>query len=148
MASIERHVTRTLVVLEAESPCADAARLMVERRIGSVAVRRGGKVVGLVTERDLVASVVASGSGSNLAIGEAMRADVPTVTPGTTDVACTALMRDHTTRHLLVAEGGEVLGVVSMRDLIGLMLEEKEWLIGQLHAFIEGHDGPRAASAS
>jgi CBS domain-containing protein len=144
MATIEKHITRTLVELDGGTSCEEAARLMAAERIGSIAVREGGRVVGLVTERDLVTRVLADGAPGELPIRTAMRSDVPTVTPDTTDIACLAQMRDHATRHLLVADMGEVVGVVSMRDLIQLMLDEKEWLIGQLQAFIDGHDGPRA----
>jgi hypothetical protein len=45
-----------------------------------------------------------------------------------------------------VTERGATVGIISMRDLVRLMLEEKEWLIGQLQNFIEGRDGPRAAA--
>ena len=147
MATIEKHVTRDLVVLEGSTPCAEAARLMAAERIGSVAVREGGRVIGIVTERDLVTRVIAEAAPGDLPIKDAMRGDVPTVSPSTTDVACLALMRDHATRHLLVGEHGEVMGIVSMRDLIQLMLDEKEWLIGQLQTFIDGHDGPRAIAS-
>jgi predicted transcriptional regulator len=57
-------------------------------------------------------------------------------------------MRDHITRHLLVAERGEVVGIISMRDVIRLMLDEKEWLIGQLQTFINGREFPQVASSS
>jgi CBS domain-containing protein len=147
MATIEKHVTRELVALEGSTPCAEAARLMSAERIGSIAVRAGGRVVGVITERDLVARVLAEGAPAELPIRDAMRSDLPVIEPNTTDVACLALMRDHQTRHLLVADGGEVIGIVSMRDLIRLMLDEKEWLIGQLQVFIDGHDGPRAAAS-
>ena len=146
MATIEKHVTREVVALDGATPCAEAARLMSAERIGSIAVRDGVHVVGLVTERDLVARVLAEGAPGELPIRTAMRTDLPSVTPATTDVACLALMRDHQTRHLLVKEDGEVIGIVSMRDLIQLMLDEKEWLIGQLQNFIDGHDGPRAVT--
>jgi signal-transduction protein with cAMP-binding, CBS, and nucleotidyltransferase domain len=146
MATIEKHVTRALRALDGTTPCAEAARVMAAERIGSVAVREAGQVVGLVTERDLVTRVLADGAAASLPIRRAMRADLPVVTSSTTDAECTALMRDHATRHLLVQEGGAVVGVVSMRDLIQLMLAEKEWLIGQLQNFIEGRDGPRAAT--
>ncbi len=43
---------------------------------------------------------------------------------------------------------GEVAGIISMRDVIRLMLDEKEWLIGQLQTFIKGHDGPRTIAAT
>jgi CBS domain-containing protein len=48
------------------------------------------------------------------------------------------LMKSHFTRHLLVAERGEVRGVISMRDVIQLMLDEKQFLIDQLHTYIDG----------
>jgi CBS domain-containing protein len=47
-------------------------------------------------------------------------------------------MRDHATRHLLVEDQGQVVGVVSMRDIIQLMLDEKQFLIEQLHTYIQG----------
>ena len=144
MATIEKHVTRDLVVLDGATPCAEAARQMAGERIGSVAVQDGGRVVGLVTERDLVTRVLAEGVPGDLPIRSAMRTDLPVVAPNTTDLACLSLMRDHHTRHLLVGDRGDVVGIVSMRDLIQLMLDEKEWLIGQLHNFIKGHDGPQA----
>jgi CBS domain-containing protein len=147
MATIEKHVTRELVALDAGTPCREAARVMAGERIGSVAVRRGQQVVGIVTERDLVTRVLADGLSPESAIGDAARVDLPAVGPDTTETACLALMRDHVTRHLLVVERGAVVGIISMRDLVRLMLDEKEWLIGQLQSFIEGHDGPRAVAS-
>ncbi len=146
MATIENHVTRELVSLDGAAPVTEAARLMAVRSVGSVAVRDGGRVVGIVTERDLVTRVLAGGAPPTLTIREAMRRDLPVVSPSMTETDCIATMRDHTTRHLLVAERGEVCGVISMRDLLRLMLAEKEWLIGQLQSFIDGHDGPRAVA--
>jgi CBS domain-containing protein len=146
MATIDRHITRELVALDGAAPCTEAARLMAERSIGSVAVREGGRVTGIVTERDLVTRVLAGGAPADLPIRDAMRRDLPTVNPTVTEADCIALMRDHVTRHLLVADRGEAVGVISMRDLIQLMLGEKEWLIGQLQSFIDGHDGPRAVA--
>jgi CBS domain-containing protein len=138
MAAIRRHVTREVVTLEAGAPIRDAARLMADRKIGSVGVREDGDIVGLVTERDLVVSVLARAGNANQPLREAMRPDVPRVSPEATEVDCAALMRDHATRHLLVEEKGRVVGVVSMRDIIALMLDEKQFLIEQLHTYIEG----------
>jgi CBS domain-containing protein len=147
MATIEKHVVRDLIALEGEASCAEAARLMTEQSIGAVAVRDGGHIVGIVTERDLVMRVLADGAAPELPIRRAMRTDLPRVTPTTSEVDCTALMRDHATRHLLVTESGDVVGIISMRDVIRLMLDEKEWLIGQLHTFIDGHGLPAAAAS-
>jgi CBS domain-containing protein len=120
------------------TPCRDAARLMSERNIGSVAVREAGKVIGLVTERDLVARVLAQGDSGSMPIGEAMRTDLPRITPRTTEAECSDLMRDWSTRHLLVEDAGRVIGVISMRDVIRLMLDDKQFLIEQLQTYIDG----------
>ncbi len=138
MAAIRKHVTRDVVALDGNAPIGQAAKMMAERKIGSVAVREAGKLTGLVTERDLVVKVLASGGNAALPLREAMRPGMPTVGPDATESACAALMRDHTTRHLLVAEKGEVVGVVSMRDIIQLMLDEKQYLIEQLNTYISG----------
>ncbi len=138
MAAIGTHVTRDMVALEAGAPSHEAARLMAERRIGSVGVREGGRIVGLVTERDLVIRVLASGGSADPPIREAMRQGIPHVTPDATEAAVVDLMRDHATRHLLVEEAGRVVGVVSMRDIIQLMVDEKQYVIEQLETYIHG----------
>jgi CBS domain-containing protein len=136
MASIRTHVTRDLVTLESTTPVRDAARLMAEKNIGSVAVREKGRIVGLVTERDLVTTVLARGAAPTLAIREAMRTGAPRVNIDAGEAEVAARMREVGTRHLLVEENGEVAGIVSMRDIIQLMLDEKQFVIEQLSAYI------------
>ena len=138
MASIRKHVTTDLVALDANTPSRDAARLMSEKRIGSVAVKEGGRITGLVTERDLVATVLADGNDGGKPIGKAMRAGLPRVHADAQETDAADLMRDHYTRHLLVEDKGQVIGVVSMRDIIQLMLDEKQFLINQLNTYIFG----------
>ena len=138
MATIERHVTRQLVALEAMTPCREAAKVMEEKKIGSVAVREGGKVVGMVTERDLVARVLAAGDNGAMPICEAMRTDLPRIAMDTNEAEAAGLMRTHYTRHLLVEENGQVVGIISMRDVIQLMLDDKQFLIEQLQTYIDG----------
>src|SRR6266540_3964613 len=86
MASIRKHVTREVVSLDAGSPIRDAARLMADRKIGSIAVKESGKLVGLVTERDLVITVLARGGDASAPIREAMRSGLPRVTADATEV--------------------------------------------------------------
>ncbi len=138
MASIRKHVTREVLSLDAGAPIRDAARLMSERKIGSVGVREDGKLVGLVTERDLVVGVLAGTVQATGPIREAMRSGIPRVKADASEADCAALMRDHTTRHLLVEDKGQIVGVVSMRDIIQLMLDEKQFVIEQLQTYIEG----------
>jgi CBS domain-containing protein len=138
MASIDKHVTREVFALDESAPCREAARLMEERRIGAVAVRKGDRMVGIITERDLATRVVARGTSPDTPIGQVMRGDLPTISKSASEQECSDLMRDHVTRHLLVEDGGRVAGIISMRDVIRLMLDDKQFLIEQLQCYIDG----------
>jgi CBS domain-containing protein len=138
MTAIRKQVTREVVAVDAGQPMRDAARLMEERRIGSVAVRDGNRLLGLVTERDLMLAVCSRGADPSHPVRDAVRTTIPRVSPTTPESEAAEIMRDHTTRHLLVEEAGDVVGVISMRDIIQLMIDEKEFVIGQLQTYIEG----------
>jgi CBS domain-containing protein len=138
MASIRKHVTQEVVSLDAATPSREAARVMAEKKIGSIAVKEGGKIIGLVTERDLVATVLANGNDGSKPISAAMRPGIPRISADAQEGEAADLMRDHFTRHLLVEDGGKVVGIVSMRDVIKLMLDEKQFLISQLNTYIFG----------
>ena len=139
MAAIRKQVTRDIVSIGASEPLRAAAALMEERRIGSVAVLEGARILGLVTERDLMRAVCVLGLDPGRPVREAMRQAIPRVDSSSSETETAALMRDHTTRHLLVEENGDVVGVVSMRDIIQLMIDEKQHLIDQLQTYIEGY---------
>ena len=138
MATIERHVTRQVVALDATTPCREAAKVMRDKKIGAIAVREGGRIVGIVTERDLVARVLACGDSGAMPIGEAMRTDLPRVGMDSSETDTAEMMRTQYTRHLLVERGSEVGGIISMRDVIQLMLDDKQFLIEQLQTYIDG----------
>ena len=138
MATIERHVTKQVVALDATTPCRDAAKVMRDKKIGAVAVREGGRIVGIVTERDMVSRVLAAGDSGSMPIGEAMRTDLPRISPEASELDTTELMRTQYTRHLLVEHKGDVVGIISMRDVIQLMLDDKQFLIEQLQCYIDG----------
>ena len=135
MATIRKHVTRDIATLDANAPCREAAKIMADRKIGSVAVQMEGHIIGLATERDLVVTVLAKGGDGGQPVKVAMR-KLPRVEPTASETECAELMKKHVTRHLLVEEMGEVIGVVSMRDLIQVMLDEKEFVISQLNEYI------------
>jgi CBS domain-containing protein len=136
MANIDKHFSRTLIALEADAPCQKAARVMAEYQVGAVVVRDGNRTVGMVTDRDLVTSVIAQDATASLPLRNVMRTDIPRVPPTASELECSNLMRDNVTRYLLVAEGGEVIGILSMRDVIRAMLDEKEFIIEQLQSYI------------
>lgn len=138
MATIQRNVVRDVVSLEASTPCREAAKLMAQKKIGAVAVKRGGLIIGLVSERDLIGKCLGGLGTCEAPIGEAMREDLPRIDSRASESECAHLMRDHYTRHLLVEEDGRVAGIISMRDVIVLMLDEKQFLIDQLNVYISG----------
>jgi CBS domain-containing protein len=138
MARIQNRVVRNVIALEETASCADAARLMAERHIGSVGVRRGAKLVGLVTERDLLAAMVVSADPGRTPLAKAMRSDTPTISVEATDAECAQLMRCRGTRHVAVKDGDEMIGVISLLDLVDLVVEEKQWSIDQLESYIRG----------
>jgi CBS domain-containing protein len=138
MACIGNKMVREIVALEARSTCAEAARTMATVGIGSVGVTRDGKLVGLVTERDIVVAIAAGLEAGWTEIGALLREGQPAVSPCATDRECAGVMRAHRTRHVLVKEGDEIVGVVSMLDLVDLVVEEKEYRIDQLETYIGG----------
>jgi CBS domain-containing protein len=136
MGKIEKHFSSGLATLDASSDCRTAARLMRDRKIGAVVVLDGERAIGLVTERDLAWRVLASEGPVHLPLAQVMRHDLPTVGPGASELECAQLMRQHNTRHLLVTDGDRTLGIISMRDVIQLMLDEKQYLIDQLQHYL------------
>jgi len=139
MATIEKYVVRNVIGLEATAPCREAAALMAKHHFGAVAVHQNKRVVGLVTERDLATRVIARDLGNDTPIGEAMRRDVPTIPDSLTEVECASRMKEHETRHLLVEHDGQPVGIISMRDVIQMMLEDKQFLIEQMQSYIQGY---------
>jgi CBS domain-containing protein len=138
VACIGNRMTRDVVAVEASVSCAEAARVMSTVGIGSVGVREAGRLVGLVTERDLVAAVAAGRDPARTEVRALVRDERPSMSPCATDLECAAVMRAHRTRHVLVKEGAEIVGVVSLLDLVDLVVEEKEWRIDQLESYIGG----------
>src|SRR5512133_925990 len=122
--TVGRIAEHDVVALDATASIGDAAMTMAKRHIGSVAVRDGDEVVGLVTERDLLISVLLHGTDASRPVRDALRPDVPRIRADASEDACAAVMREHATRHLLVEDRGKVVGVVSLRDIVAAMLEE------------------------
>src|SRR5947199_3394466 len=109
MATIERHVTKQIVAMDAITPCREAAKVMRDKKIGAIAVREGGRIVGIVTERDMVARVLAAGDSGAMPIGEAMRTDLPRLPLASTETDTTERMRTQYTGHLLVEQTVQVM---------------------------------------
>jgi CBS domain-containing protein len=138
MARITNHVVRAVVSLDGTATCAEAARLMAERGIGSLGVRAGAKLVGLVTERDLLTAVAGGADPERTPVGRALPPQLAAVPLTATELEAAEAMKHHHTRHLVVVDKGEIVGVISLLDLVELVVEEKQWSIDQLESYIRG----------
>jgi CBS domain-containing protein len=96
----------------------EAARLMAHRRIGAAMVLLEGRLVGVFSERDMTARVVAPGlDPDKTLVGAVMTSNPVTIGPKDAADDALALMREHGFRHLPVVDGGKVVAMVSVRDL-------------------------------
>jgi CBS domain-containing protein len=116
----------------------DTAQAMVARNIGAVPVLRDGLLVGIFSERDLMKRVVAECRDPRITrVEEVMTEDPLTVSPNETIENCMVLMRRHGFRHLPVCEGQQLLGVISLRDLLLHDLTEKDYEVRMMRAYIQ-----------
>lgn len=113
-----------LVTVAAGATVRDAVETMVAERLGAVLIENeDGLIDGIFTERDLLRRVVHAGRDPEATpISLVMTRDVRFVSPGTTIEAALALMHVNGFRHLLVMDGPRVLGLLSIRDMAGLLL--------------------------
>ena len=122
-----------------DAPVLEAIKSMAEHRIGALLVMRGEQLVGVVSERDYARKVILQGrSSAQTSVAEIMRADPLTVGPETDVLDCMRLCTDSRVRHLPVLEGGKVVGVVSIGDLVKAVISEQGVQIEQLQRYIAG----------
>ena len=110
---------QALRCLFAEDKAIEAARQMVAHDISAImVVEEGGKLVGIVTERDITWKIVAAGLDADaVSVGDIMTADPDAIAPTDTPQFALDLMRARKCRHVPIVDGGELKGIVSMRDL-------------------------------
>ena len=115
----------------------DALTLMAEHNIGALVVSDDGALTGIISERDYARKVILKGRESrNTTVGEIMTPDPTTVSPQDTVDECMGLMTDNRFRHLPVVSNGEILGVISIGDVVGAVIDEQKFIIDQLEGYI------------
>ena len=115
----------------------EALRLLAEYGVGALIVVDDGKLVGIVSERDYTRKVALQGKNSKeTTVAEIMTANVITVAPTTGTRACMTLMSQKKIRHLPVVEGAQVLGMISIRDIMDDIIADHEQTISQLTSYI------------
>ncbi|SDH04035.1 CBS domain-containing protein [Pseudomonas benzenivorans] len=117
----------------------DAVKLMAEKGIGALVVLAHGRLVGIVSERDYARKVAPLElSASSAKVSEIMTAEVITVGPRDSSQHCMQLMTDHHLRHLPVLAEGELIGLLSIGDLVKQTIADQASLIQQLEQYIRG----------
>src|SRR5262245_29360296 len=115
----------------------DALKLMAEKDVGALIVTEGGRLAGIISERDYARKVILHGKSSHdIAVREIMTAKVVTVQRGQTVEDCMALMTARRVRHLPVMESDQLIGVLSIGDLVKEVIAEQEQTIKQLESYI------------
>jgi CBS domain-containing protein len=123
MPVIGNHMSRDLLSVGADERIADAARRMVDRGVGAVLVMDEARLAGILTERDVLRAV-AEGRVDEASVAERMTRHPETVEASESTAHAASLMIHGGFRHLPVTDGGSVVGIISIRDLMRVVLED------------------------
>lgn len=117
----------------------EALQVLAEKNVGALVVTEGEKLVGIVSERDYARKVIlADRSSRDTLVSEIMTSEVETVTPGMSTQACMEMMTDKHIRHLPVIDDGELVGVISIGDVVKAVISELATMVDQLESYIRG----------
>ena len=118
---------RQLYYVAPETSVFDAARYMTQRNVGAVCVIEGDRLAGILSERDLMKRVMASGHDPKaVRVRDIMTAKPVVVEASEDHQSCLKIMKQASVRHLPVVDGDQLLGLISLRDLLQVDLDEKD----------------------
>jgi CBS domain-containing protein len=119
MAAVSSIMTKNPKSVSPTTSVVSAAKTMKSARVGSLFVKKGKQLVGIVTDTDIVRRAVSSGKPlGKLTVEKIMTAPIRTIDAGKAVDDAQDMMGDHSIRHLGVTKNGEIIGVVSVRDLL------------------------------
>jgi CBS domain-containing protein len=117
----------------------DAIEKMAGRSAGTALVMDGDRLVGIISERDFIRKIYLKDKcGQGVKVSEVMSTELTTVSPDESLENCMNLMTDKRIRHLPVMEGDQVVGIISIGDIVKYMVNEKDFLIKNLQSYIAG----------
>ena len=123
--------------IDPDATVLEALKLLGEKNVGALLVRKGERLVGIFSERDYARRMILHGrSSKETAVREVMTTEVFTISPDATAGECMAHMTDRHIRHLPVLEGGRVVGVISIGDIVRAVMEDMRFTIRQLESYI------------
>ncbi|MEP7225488.1 MAG: CBS domain-containing protein [Actinomycetota bacterium] len=124
MPLVADHMTRSLLTVTAEATLGEAAAQMAERGVGAVVVLEGEAIAAILTERDVMRAV-AGGQDGSATVRDWMSRHPDTIEPTDTTDHAASLMIHGGFRHLPVVEEGKVVGIISIRDLMRVALDDR-----------------------
>jgi CBS domain-containing protein len=124
--------------IEADASVSEAVKQMVAANVASLLVSEGGEITGIITERDYLRRVTVEGrTDQGTSVREIMSSPLIVVTPQTSIDECMALMTDRRIRHLpVVDDQGEVMGIISIGDVVKFKSKQQSFEIKFLHEYI------------
>lgn len=130
---------KTVMTIEGGASVLDAIGSMSKANIGALVITKDGQPAGIFTERDYLRKVALEGRSSReTRVNEVMSSPLFTVTPDDSTRSAMETMTERRCRHLPVMDGGEMVGIVSLGDLVKHLLSEKEAEVEQLSSYISG----------
>ena len=136
---IQSKPDKTVYTITPQASVRDAIKLMAQQGIGALLVTDADRIVGMVTERDYARKVILMGrSSSETPVRDIMTAPVMYVNPEQSNEECMALMTENRLRHLPVMSGEELVGLVSIGDLVKDIISQQQFVIEQLENYIRG----------
>jgi CBS domain-containing protein len=129
-----------VIAVSADTPISQIAALLSEKRIGAVPVTDGRRVVGILSERDIVRRLASDGASIlEEQAADVMTAPAITVTPDVGILTALSLMTNRRIRHLPVVESGRLIGVVSIGDLVKARIERIESEAAAMRDYIQSN---------
>jgi CBS domain-containing protein len=143
ISSVLVHKTSSLWSIALEATVFEAIKLMADKNIGALLVMSGGRLAGVITERDYTRKVALQGRTSKeTRVWEIVPRELVTVNPDDSVEDCMRLMTENHMRHLPVVEGTNVVGIISIGDLVNWIISTQNAHIEQMEQYIAGSATP------
>jgi CBS domain-containing protein len=139
VAELLRLKPARVVKVRPEQSVLEAIKVLAEQDVGAAIVMTGERLAGIFSERDYTRKVILKGRSSDTTrVEEIMTPNVIVVNPRTRARECMQLMTEKNIRHLPVVDEGRVIGMVSIRDIVGDIIADQDFTIEQLEHYISG----------
>jgi CBS domain-containing protein len=143
VSTLLHHKEGTVWNISPEATVFDAIQLMADKNIGALPVLSKGRLAGIFTERDYTRKIALAGKTSKQTlVKEILSPKVVSVPPEESVEECMRLMTEHRIRHLPVLQNGELVGIISIGDLVNWIISTQDAMIAQMESYISG--GPAA----